>query len=71
MKLTEEQCKKYIRNGGNQCPFCNSDNLDGREVTIEEGEAWQPIICLDCDHEWRDVYILTYIEIDNDGEGDE
>ncbi len=62
-KLTAEQKQKYIQSGGNNCPFCESDDIEGC-VGIETGSgiASQNVICNNCNEEWTDIYTLTDVE---------
>jgi hypothetical protein len=62
-QLTDEQKKKYIERGGNRCPFCDSDDIEGtRGVQTDSGCAWQDIRCCACNAEWQDIYTLTDID---------
>jgi transposase-like protein len=58
--------KKYVKNGGNFCPFCNSDNISAdlplNTDYIEGGIIKQDLNCWDCGKTWNDVYKLTSIE---------
>jgi len=61
MRSIEE--KKYIREGGAKCLHCDSDNLEGGYVNIEDGgSAWATVACNDCLAEWTDIYKLVRIE---------
>ena len=51
--------QQYIDNGGTKCPYCNSHDIEGREVNIDAGSAWQDVICHQCGQEWQDTYTLT------------
>ncbi len=59
MSTTKDE--QYIKNGGNCCPRCRSDNIEGKGVEIEKGKAYQPCFCHDCEHEWSDNYTLTSV----------
>lgn len=50
---------EYVSLKGAQCPFCTSTDIEGHEVTINEGKATQPVGCNECDKEWWDEYVLT------------
>jgi len=58
-KLTN---KEYCATGGNECPFCGSENLGGQDFYHGSGIIWQDIICRSCDKEWTDVYKLSGYE---------
>jgi Zn ribbon nucleic-acid-binding protein len=50
---------EYIQEGGTVCPFCKSYDIQGQEVNIDAGSAWQDVSCNKCGHEWQDTYTLT------------
>lgn len=50
--------EEYVKAGGAKCPFCDSTDIQGHEVTIDEGKAYQPMGCNECDGEWTDTYKL-------------
>lgn len=51
--------QQYIDNEGTQCPYCNSHDIEGQEVNIDAGSAWQDVSCNACGQEWQDTYTLT------------
>jgi len=51
--------KEHIANGGQSCPKCNSDQIEGSEVTIDTGKTYQEMTCLECNAQWEDIYDLT------------
>lgn len=55
-KIGKITVKKYIKQKGVRCPFCNSRDIRGDFVEIDEGGATQNISCLMCQHEWTDYY---------------
>lgn len=56
---------EYAQEGGTRCPMCLSDNIEGREINIDQGSAWQECSCLNCHAAWNDVYALTgYSELE-------
>ena len=60
MKTQEE----HIENGGGNCPKCDSDQIEGRNISIDNGFANQKMSCLDCDAEWIDFYHLTSFQME-------
>ena len=51
---------EYVKNGGNRCPFCKSENIEGIHApNIDSGYCWQEIYCCDCEKSWQDLYTLT------------
>ena len=57
--ITEAQKKKYVANGGVNCPVCNSENIEGSHMEADAGGAWQEVYCSDCGENWQDVYRLV------------
>jgi hypothetical protein len=51
--------KQYARWKGNACPFCGSSDLEGEAVDIEDGKAYQSVMCHCCKKAWRDEYKLV------------
>ena len=58
--LTEQE---YIERGGNNCPKCESDDIEGGIVQVDSNTAYQDVSCNECETEWRDFYTLTSHEI--------
>lgn len=54
--------KSYINDGGCYCPVCNSANVYGGNIQIDDGIAWQEIGCGECSASWRDFYKLAGYE---------
>jgi hypothetical protein len=50
---------EYLEQGGTVCPFCKSHDIEGQEVNIDAGTAWQDVSCNQCGEEWQDTYTLT------------
>lgn len=49
----------YVREGGVRCPNCGSSDIEGSNVDIIEGGAFQSISCTVCYARWTDCYTLT------------
>lgn len=59
-KPTEEELSKYyVQNGGDRCPFCFQESVEGGSVLIEPGAAHQEASCYECNAEWTAIYTLT------------
>lgn len=57
---TDKQQEKYLANGGNSCPHCESNNIEATRCAESDGPtASADIICNDCDSTWTDQYILS------------
>jgi len=41
-----------------KCPKCKSSEIEGGSFNADTGYAYQEMNCLECCHEWRDVYLL-------------
>jgi len=48
----------YLRYKGTLCPACGCNDLEASEVEQDVATSWQSITCLDCNAEWKDVYVL-------------
>ncbi len=44
------------------CPFCNSPELDWRDIDFDGKYVKQEVSCHDCDKEWYDIYELKGYE---------
>ena len=51
--------EKHIASGGTVCPFCGSSEIEGGPVELDAGYAAQEVVCLKCEREWQDSYILA------------
>ena len=60
--LKQEQIDAYLKSDGVACPACESGNIEGHSVEIDNGIASQDVHCTDCAFEWRDLYYLVRIE---------
>lgn len=54
--------KKYLKSKGGECPFCESDNIEGCGPMEKVGYITQMIICRECEEKWEVVYALTEIK---------
>ncbi len=59
-ELSDRQIEKY-RSKSYCCPFCESPNVSGGSVQVDDGGAHQSMGCSDCDEEWTDLYELVGI----------
>jgi transposase-like protein len=51
--------KEYVEDGGQHCPFCRSENIQGGSLQAEGRTAWQSVSCDDCGRGWQDTYQMT------------
>lgn len=49
---------EYRLAGGNKCPVCDENDVEGGPVDIDGGWATQSSSCAACGHEWTDYYKL-------------
>lgn len=55
--------RRYRKSGGCVCPFCRSKKIEGEEIVIDNGIAYQRVECLDCNKSWEDQYqLIKYTE---------
>ena len=54
--------RKYFASGGNLCPFCNSENIDGHGFEADSLEAWRTVTCGDCHRDWTELFDMVGIE---------
>jgi len=57
----EEKITNYIKHGGNFGIFCNSPDIEGDSIEVDDGTAQQNITCLCCGATWTDNYKLRSI----------
>ena len=57
-RISEQKQSEYVSSGGVVCPFCNSEDIAGQDITIDNGIASQAINCNACLEEWTDLYQL-------------
>ena len=41
-----------------ECPVCDSDEIEGYSISVEGPECHQQVQCLNCESEWLDLYVL-------------
>lgn len=52
--------KEYVKSSGVLCPNCEKSAVEGQDVTIDEGFAYQECYCTECEATWTDVYKLSH-----------
>lgn len=50
---------QYLADGGNICPYCQSNDLDSGRIEADSTGAWTTVTCNNCLKTWDDVYTLT------------
>jgi hypothetical protein len=61
MNLTNEQEAEFIEGNAEICPCCKHNDLEGGNVNIEQGIAYQKVYCNCCDFETQLCFTLTHI----------
>ena len=59
--ITDEAKLKYLKDGGNHCPYCGSKRIQCLPIKYDD-ELNSEVICYDCDKVWIDVYKLSGVE---------
>ena len=59
---SEPDKKTYLAQGGVNCPFCGSSEIEGEGFDYEGEHIFQDIYCIDCRKEWTDIFSLTDME---------
>jgi hypothetical protein len=62
--ITTKDREEYVKEGGVNCLNCKDGYLEGGEVTVDSGSAWQNIHCIECGASWTDEYILKGVSLD-------
>jgi transposase-like protein len=63
MAVTNKHYVKSIKLNRCECPFCQSDQLEWDELTVDGNTVKQEVWCNSCKKEWYDVYNLKgYVE---------
>ena len=56
--------QSYLEGGGDHCPACKSDEIEGGSVQVDTGSAWQSMNCNSCEATWNAVYnLVSYSEL--------
>jgi len=53
-----EMCSYGLEVPRDKCPNCHSNDISGSYFERSGEEAWQPIVCNDCGHEWNEIYVF-------------
>ena len=59
--ITDEAKLKYIKDGGNHCPYCDSEEIWSEHIRHDD-ELWTLTHCERCEKIWKDIYELTRVE---------
>lgn len=57
----EARDTEYIANGGSRCPNCGSSRIQADDIDMDGLQAWQGVMCHDCNATWVDVFNLVGI----------
>ena len=59
--ITDEAKLKYIKDGGNHCPYCDSEEIWSEHIRHDD-ELWTLTHCERCEKIWKDLYKLSGVE---------
>jgi transposase-like protein len=51
--------KEYVTEGGKNCPFCDSSDVESQALQVDGPIAWSDCNCNTCGKEWDDLYRLV------------
>lgn len=60
IEVTREHDIKYLEYPDN-CPICDSDNINGGHIEAGYTSAWRDVSCLNCGAKWTELFELTGI----------
>lgn len=59
--ITEQE---YIENGGNNCPYCNSDDIESQTPELENGFVFVEVCCNSCEKYWIEEFTMTGVKFE-------
>lgn len=60
--ITPEQSAAYVASGGDSCPICRDNQIEGGHILIDAAYAYQDCSCNACEATWTDRYQLVAAE---------
>jgi transposase-like protein len=60
--IDQDAKESYIKGGGNHCPYCGSQNIEGGDRESDDWGISQGVYCRDCGKEWTDIYRLVDVK---------
>ena len=60
--LTAKKKKEYVTCGYNNCPHCDSDDIDSFYESKDDNWVECKVYCNGCGREWKDIYTLADIQ---------
>lgn len=64
-ELMVEQRDTYLRNPL-RCPFCGGPDIQAGDMTPALRDIYQSVLCLRCNRQWTEMYVLTDISLEED-----
>jgi len=61
MNITTKMSDKYVKNGGNNCPRCDSELIYLGEAEFIKFKLKRPIYCRECKFEWDELFMVSGI----------
>ena len=68
-RRTDAAVQEYIDSAGGHCPCCGSKDIEPGRVQAARGRATGDFECFACHARWRDVYMLSTIEVVGERDG--
>ena len=59
--LSEAQVEAYVADGGVECPYCQSEELEASNQVFTEAGIYFDCSCLSCLNGWKEHYVLASI----------
>lgn len=56
--ITDEAKLKYIKDGGNYCPYCGSDDIEAGQIQFDD-DLNANVTCLTCWRTWKEFYKVS------------
>lgn len=64
-RLTEEKKKKYMNENDKRCPYCEGKEFDYDVMDwLDDMEYWRIVTCRSCGRQWRDVYKIRLMNVE-------
>ena len=60
---TDFKEQTYIKNGGNNCPHCGSEDISGLGFEADGTYAWRECECNDCEKSWTENFEMTGVSL--------
>ena len=58
-RLTNDQIRQFVEDGGNVCPYCGSIYASTKGNDYIGSAMYRQERCNDCNHEWVAIFLLA------------